>query len=85
MHLPCVCVASLTLRMQMCRFTRLTNGFSKSLIHLEAALAIHFFHYNFMRIHKTIRVTPAMEAKVVTHLWSWVDYLDYRDDQSQAA
>jgi hypothetical protein len=66
---------NLTMRMQMRRFTRLTNGFSKSLRHLEAALALHFFHYNFMRIHETLRVTPAMEAGVSRHLCTWEDLL----------
>jgi len=46
----------------MRRFTRLTNAFSKKLENLQAAVALHFYHYNFMRIHSTLRVTPAMEA-----------------------
>lgn len=66
---------NLTMRMQMRRFTRLTNAFSKSLKHLEAALAIHFFHYNFMRIHQSLRVTPAMEARISKHLWTWGEFL----------
>src|ERR1700677_2440180 len=61
---------NLTVRMQMRRFTRLTNGFSKSLERHKAALAIHFVHYNFCRIHQTIRVTPAMEAGLTDHVWS---------------
>jgi hypothetical protein len=56
--------------MQMRRFTRLTNGFSKKLENLKAALALHFWHYNFMRVHRTLRVTPAMEAGVSDHVWS---------------
>jgi IS1 family transposase len=62
---------NLTMRMQMRRFTRLTNAFSKKLVNLKAALAIHFFHYNFMRVHQTLRVTPAMEAGISNHIWGW--------------
>ena len=61
---------NLTVRMQLRRFTRLTNAFSKSLNHHKASLAIHFCHYNFARIHQTLRVTPAMEAGVSDHVWS---------------
>jgi len=50
--------------------TRLTNGFSKKLENLEHAVALHYMHYNFCRIHQSLRVTPAMEAGVVDHLWS---------------
>jgi hypothetical protein len=58
------------MRMQMRRFTRLTNGFSKNIENLKAAVALHFAHYNFCRIHSSPRVTPAMEAKVSDHIWS---------------
>ena len=75
---------NLTMRMNMRRFTRLTNAFSKTLASLEAALAIHFLYYNFMRIHQSLRVTPAMEAKVSNHIWSWEELLNYKQ-QSQAA
>jgi hypothetical protein len=61
---------NLTMRMSMRRFTRLTNGFSKKLENLEAAVALHYMHYNFCRIHQTLRVTPAMEAGVSDHVWS---------------
>ena len=61
---------NLTMRMSMRRFTRLTNGFSKKIENHEAAVALHFMHYNFARIHKTLRVTPAMEAGVSDHVWS---------------
>ncbi|HEV3243818.1 MAG TPA: IS1 family transposase [Chthoniobacterales bacterium] len=61
---------NLTMRMSMRRFTRLTNAFSKKLENLENALALHYMHYNFCRIHQTLRVTPAMEAGVSDHVWS---------------
>jgi IS1 family transposase len=61
---------NLTMRMSMRRFTRLTNGFSKKIENHEAAIALHFMHYNFCRIHKTLRVTPAMEAGLAGHVWS---------------
>ena len=51
---------NITMRMGMRRFTRLTNGFSKKLANLEAKVALHFMHYNFCRVHQTLRVTPAM-------------------------
>jgi hypothetical protein len=61
---------SLTMRMSMRRFTRLTNGFSKKLENHLAAIALHFMHYNFARIHETLRVTPAMAAGVASHVWT---------------
>jgi IS1 family transposase len=61
---------NLTMRMSMRRFTRLTNGFSKKIENHAHAVALHFMHYNFARIHKTLRVTPAMEAGVANHPWS---------------
>jgi IS1 family transposase len=61
---------NLTMRMSMRRFTRLTNGFSKKLENHGHAVALHFMHYNFCRIHKTLRVTPAMEAGLTDHVWS---------------
>lgn len=61
---------NLTMRMSMRRFTRLTNAFSKKVENLGHAVALHFMHYNFCRIHKTLRVTPAMEAGVSDHVWS---------------
>ncbi len=64
---------NLTMRMGMRRFTRLTNGFSKKIENLEAAVALHYIHYNFVRIHQTLRVTPAMAAGVSARLWSIAD------------
>jgi hypothetical protein len=61
---------NLTMLMSMRRFTRLTNGFSKKVENHAAAVALHFMHYNFGRIHKTLRVTPAMAAGVSDHVWS---------------
>ena len=61
--------SNLTMRMSMRRFTRLTNGFSKKLENLRHAVAINFVYYNFCRIHKTLRVTPAMEAGLANHVW----------------
>jgi hypothetical protein len=52
----------LTMRMQMRRFTRLTNGFSKKVENLRAAVSLHFAHYNFVRQHERLRITPAMAA-----------------------
>jgi IS1 family transposase len=61
---------NLTMRMSMRRFTRLTNGFSKKIENHAHMVAIHFIHYNFARVHKTLRVTPAMEAGLSDHVWS---------------
>jgi hypothetical protein len=61
---------NLTMRMSMRRFTRLTNGFSKKLENHGYAIALHCMYYNFERIHQSLRVTPAMEAKVSDHVWS---------------
>lgn len=66
---------NLTMRMQMRRLTRLTNAFSKKLYNLQCAVALHFFHYNFMRVHQTLRVTPAMEAGITNTIWSWENLL----------
>jgi IS1 family transposase len=62
--------ANLTMRMHMRRFTRLTNGFSKKLENHMHAVSLHFMFYNFCKIHKTLRVTPAMEAKIDDHAWT---------------
>ena len=61
---------NLTMRMGMRRFTQLTNGFSKKLENHAHMVALHFLYYNFGRVHKTLRVTPAMEAGLANHVWS---------------
>jgi len=60
---------NLTMRMNIRRFTRLTNGFSKKIENHVCHLALHYMYYNFCRIHKSLRVTPAMEAGVTDHVW----------------
>ncbi len=60
---------NLTMRMAMRRFTRLTNAFSKKLENLKAACALHFAHYNFCRVHQSLRVTPAMAAGIASEIW----------------
>src|SRR5579863_8477917 len=67
---------NLTMRMGMRRFTRLTNAFSKKVENHAYQVALHFMHYNFARIHKTLRVTPAMEAGVSDHVWSLEEISD---------
>src|ERR1022692_2041376 len=61
---------NLTMRMSMRRFTRLTNAFSKKIENHMAALALYFMYYNFVRIHQTLRVSPAIAAGVTGKLWS---------------
>src|SRR4051794_18008956 len=73
---------NLTMRMHMRRFTRLTNAFSKRVENHFYALAIYFVFYNFVRIHKTLRVTPAMAAGVTDKLWSMEDVVAMIDARS---
>lgn len=61
---------NLTMRMSMRRMTRLTNAFSKKIENQAHAVALHFMHYNFCRIHQTLRITPAMESGIAQHVWS---------------
>jgi len=61
---------NLTLRMQNRRLTRLTNAFSKKLANLKASVFLHYAHYNFVRMHKTLRMTPAMAANLTDHIWT---------------
>lgn len=67
---------NLTMRMQMRRFTRLTNAFSKKIDNHMAAIALHYMHYNFCRLHQTLRVTPAMEAGITDHVWEIGEIVD---------
>ena len=76
---------NLTVRMSMRRYTRLTNGFSKKLDNHVAAVAIHYMHYNFCRVHQTLRVTPAMEAGISDHIWSVAELVNVLVEQKQAA
>jgi hypothetical protein len=69
------------MRMGMRRFTRLTNGFSKKLENHGHAVALHYMHYNFCRVHKTIRVTPAMEAGLSDHVWELSELVELLDKQ----
>ena len=70
---------NLTMRMSMRRMTRLTNAFSKKLENQAHAVALHFMHYNFARIHQTLRVTPAMEAGIADHVWELWEIADLID------
>src|ERR1035437_2313507 len=75
---------NLTMRMSMRRFTRLTNGFSKKLENHGHAVALHFMHYNFVRVHKTLRVTPAMEAGLTSHVWSMEELVSLLETKLKA-
>jgi hypothetical protein len=68
--------SNLSTRMATRRFTRLTNGFSKKWENHWAAVALWFTFYSFCRVHKSLRVTPAMEAKITDHVWSVRELLE---------
>jgi IS1 family transposase len=70
---------NLTMRMSIRRFTRLTNAFSKKIENHVASLAIHYMHYNFCRIHQTLRITPAMAAGLANHVWSISEVVQLAD------
>jgi hypothetical protein len=74
---------NLTMRIGMRRFTRLTNAFSKKLENHIHALALYFVHYNWMRIHKTLRVTPAMAAGLTGKLMGWEDIIAIMDAEGE--
>ena len=74
---------NLTMRMGMRRFTRLTNGFSKKIENLAHAVALHFMHYNFVRIHKTLKTSPSMAAGVSNTLWSMNDVVALIDAKEE--
>jgi IS1 family transposase len=67
---------NLSMRMGMRRFTRLTNGFSKKLENHGHMVALYYMHYNFCRVHKTLRVTPAMEAGLTDHVWELKELIE---------
>ncbi len=67
---------NLTMRMQIRRLTRLTNAFSKKWENLWAALCLHFAYYNLRRIHRSLRVTPAMEAGITDRVWTLRELLN---------
>jgi IS1 family transposase len=73
---------NLSMRMGMRRFTRLTNGFSKKLENHGHAVALYFMHYNFCRVHKTLRVTPAMEAGLTDHVWELEELIALLNDKA---
>lgn len=70
---------NLTMRMHMRRFTRLTNAFSKKIENHACAVALHSMYYNFVRLHQTLKVSPAMAAGVTDRLWEMVDVVDVLD------
>ena len=76
---------NLTMRMNMRRFTRLTNGFSKKVENHGHSVAIHFMHYNFVRIHRSIRCTPAMKAGVSDTLWTIRDIVTLLEEREAVA
>jgi IS1 family transposase len=71
---------NLTMRMGMRRYTRLTNGFSKKVENLAHAVALHYMHYNFARVHQTLKTTPAIAAGVTDHRWTPLDIAALLDD-----
>ena len=71
--------SNLTMRMHMRRFTRLTNAFSKKIENHACAVALHSMYYNFVRLHQTLNVSPAMAAGVTDRLWEMVDVIDVLD------
>lgn len=73
---------NLIMQMNMRRFTRLTNAFSKKLDNHRWAVALYFMHYNFCRVHQTLRVTPAMEAGTSDHVCSVEEIVNLLDDRT---
>jgi len=70
--------------MHMRRFTRLTNGFSKKVENHMHAVALHFMYYNFVKVHQTLKVTPAMEAGLTDRLWDIADLVAIIDANKEA-
>jgi hypothetical protein len=77
--------SNLSMRMGMRRFTRLTNGFSKKLENHGHAVALYFMHYNFCRVHKSLRVMPAMEAGLTDHVLTLEELIGLLDAESEVA
>ena len=77
--------ANRTWRMQLRRFTRLTDAFSKKLVNLQASVAIFMAFYNFCRVHQTLRVTPAMQAGLTDHIWTIRELLTAQTEVESAA
>ncbi|MEM9881407.1 MAG: IS1 family transposase [Planctomycetota bacterium] len=75
---------NLTVRMQNRRFTRLTNAFSKKLANHQHHVALHYFHYNFVRKHQTIKTTPAMMAGIADHRWTMVEFVEMLEREEKA-
>jgi hypothetical protein len=71
------------MRMSMRRFTRLTNAFSKKVENHGHAVALHFAYYNFCRVHKTLRLTPAMEAGLADHAWTMEELVSLLDSRTE--
>ena len=80
----CVEPQNLTIRMASRRFTRLTNAHSKKFENHVAAVALHFAHYNFVRVHSSLRCTPAMAAGVASTVWSMDELLDAAQSRTEA-
>ncbi len=72
------------MRMRMRRFTRLTNAFSKKVENHGWAVALYFMHYNFCRIHQTLRVTPAMEVGIADHVWTLAELVGLLEENFNA-
>lgn len=75
---------NLTMRMSMRRFTRLTNAFSKKIENLAAAVSLHFMHYNFCRVHKTLGTTPAVAAGIAEHTWTLAELVGLLEEVENA-
>lgn len=75
---------NLTMRMQMRRFTRLTNAFSKKVENHAHAIALHYFHYNWCRKHQTIKTTPAIHAGIADRQWTMLDFVEMLEAEEAA-
>ena len=76
---------NLTMRMSIRRFTRLTNAFSKKLENHAAAISLHYMHYNFYRVHQTLRVTPAMQAGLTDRVWDVAEIVALLDAEAETS